>query len=132
MLWLLEDNFLRLSSHFLQYLFREEKYDKPFFTVYFKTVLFSIYLLPFLFWRPWQRLCCPGSSCQRSRSTSSSNYLNHKGLTKVNFCFFLFFVFCFFFLAMTFLIMLCYCIHFQYLYWYYEPCCTMNTVLTTD
>ena len=40
------------------------------FTVYFKTVLFTIYLLPFLFWRPWQRLCCV---CCRSNQNETPN-----------------------------------------------------------
>ena len=40
-----------------QYLFTMESYEKPFFTTYFKTSLFSIYLVAFLFWRPWQRQC---------------------------------------------------------------------------
>ena len=41
-----------------QFLFTKESYDKPLFTTYFKTSLFSIYLVAFLFWRPWQRQCC--------------------------------------------------------------------------
>ena len=45
-------------SHYKQFLFTEESYEKPFFTTYFKTSLFSIYLVAFLFWRPWQRQCC--------------------------------------------------------------------------
>ena len=36
------------------------------FTVYFKTSLFTIYLVAFLFWRPWQRQCCP-KWCKRKR-----------------------------------------------------------------
>ena len=44
----------------LQFLFTQELYDKPLFTVYFKTALFTIYLVAFLFWRPWQRLCKSG------------------------------------------------------------------------
>ena len=45
-------------SLFLQHLFTQEGYDKPFFTTYFKTSLLSIYLIAFIFWRPWHRLCC--------------------------------------------------------------------------
>ncbi|XP_003387679.1 PREDICTED: solute carrier family 35 member F5-like [Amphimedon queenslandica] len=51
------------SAGLTRYLFHQQSYDKPFFTVYFKTILFITYLLPFLFWRPWQRLCC--CSCCR-------------------------------------------------------------------
>ena len=58
-----------LSSSLLKYLFHQESYDKPFFTVYFKTILFTIYLLPFIFWRPWQRLCCC-SCCRREKRRS--------------------------------------------------------------
>jgi hypothetical protein len=47
------------SAGLTRYLFNTD-YDKPLFTVYFKTALFVIYLLPFVFWRPWQRLCCTG------------------------------------------------------------------------
>lgn len=46
-----------ILPHPLQYLFTMESYEKPFFTTYFKTSLFSIYLVAFLFWRPWQRQC---------------------------------------------------------------------------
>lgn len=56
----------------MQYLFHKESYDKPLFTVYFKTSLFTIYLLPFFFWRPWQRLCtCPLWSNQKKKVSLS-------------------------------------------------------------
>ena len=42
-----------------------ESYPKPFFSVYFKTCLFTTCLFPFLFWRPWQRLCC--KECTRKK-----------------------------------------------------------------
>lgn len=45
-----------------QKLFKDETYPKPFFSVYFKTSLFALCLFPFLFWRPWHRLCCPQTS----------------------------------------------------------------------
>ena len=63
----------------LQYLFNQQSYNKPFFTVYFKTVLFTIYLLPFVFWRPWQRLCCTECKCKRRRErvTESINFENN-------------------------------------------------------
>ena len=43
----------------MQKLFKDDSYPKPLFSVYFKTSLFTICLLPFIFWRPWHRLCCP-------------------------------------------------------------------------
>ena len=42
----------------MQYLYTEGSYDKPFVTLYFQSSLFAIYLSGFIFWRPWQRLCC--------------------------------------------------------------------------
>lgn len=45
------------SSELTEYIFHNEKYDKPFFTTYVKTVLFSVYLLGFIFWRPWRLQC---------------------------------------------------------------------------
>ena len=50
---------------YTQYLFTQESYPKPLFTTYFKTSLFSIYLVAFVFWRPWHRLCLRG--CTRKR-----------------------------------------------------------------
>ena len=57
---LLPHHFINVILHtrtLKQFLFTEESYEKPFFTTYFKTSLFSIYLVAFLFWRPWQRQC---------------------------------------------------------------------------
>ena len=63
---MLTTSYLTVSSHTLlmlifclskQFLFTTESYDKPLFTTYFKTSLFSIYLVAFIFWRPWQRQC---------------------------------------------------------------------------
>lgn len=55
----------------MQYLFTIGSYEKPFFTTYFKTSLFSIYLSAFIFWRPWQRLCCCCVSKARTWSAAS-------------------------------------------------------------
>ena len=55
----------------LQYLFTGD-YNKPLFTVYFKTTLFSIYLVAFVFWRPWQRLCCKRGNSQWNKRCSSN------------------------------------------------------------
>lgn len=67
------------SAGLTKYLFNQQSYNKPFFTVYFKTVLFTIYLLPFVFWRPWQRLCCTECKCKRKRErvTESINFENN-------------------------------------------------------
>lgn len=45
------------SSEFTQYIYTTEKFDKPFFTTYFKTSLFSLYLLGLCFWPPWRDQC---------------------------------------------------------------------------
>ncbi|CAG0901395.1 unnamed protein product, partial [Darwinula stevensoni] len=39
------------------------KYDKPFFSTYLKTSMFSMFLLGFLFWKPWR------DQCRRSNSS---------------------------------------------------------------
>ncbi|KAF2346003.1 hypothetical protein FHG87_023241 [Trinorchestia longiramus] len=46
------------SSELSEYIFKDIGYNKPFFSTYFKTSLFSIYLLGFLFWPPWRQQCC--------------------------------------------------------------------------
>lgn len=45
------------SSEITQYIYKNEKFDKPFFTTYFKTSLFSLYLLGLFFWPPWKDQC---------------------------------------------------------------------------
>lgn len=45
------------SSEITQYIYNNEKFDKPFFTTYFKTSLFSLYLLGLCFWPPWRDQC---------------------------------------------------------------------------
>ncbi|XP_065887638.1 solute carrier family 35 member F5-like [Dysidea avara] len=42
-----------------------DSYPKPMFTTYFKTVLFTIYLVAFIFWKPWQQACCGDCSCHQ-------------------------------------------------------------------
>ncbi len=43
------------SSELTGYIFNDLKYDKPYFSTYFKSSLFSSYLVLFAFYRPWQR-----------------------------------------------------------------------------
>lgn len=54
-----------------------EKFPKPMFTTYFKTILFSIYLVAFLFWRPWQRACCNGCECDSVDDEATSPLLHN-------------------------------------------------------
>ena len=53
-----------------------EKFPKPMFTTYFKTILFSIYLVAFLFWRPWQRACCNNYEYDRVEDEATSPLLH--------------------------------------------------------
>nr|KAI8745192.1 solute carrier family 35 member F5-like [Biomphalaria glabrata] len=46
------------SEEITKYLFQEPKFDKPFFTTYVRTVMFSTYLLGFIVWKPWRDQCC--------------------------------------------------------------------------
>ncbi len=45
------------SSEFTEYIFHDLAYDKPFFSTYFKTSLFTTYLLGFLVLKPWRDQC---------------------------------------------------------------------------
>lgn len=42
---------------FLQHIYRDGQFEKPFFTTYFKTSMFSLYLLGLCFWPPWRDTC---------------------------------------------------------------------------
>lgn len=46
------------SYELTQSIFKSHKYDKPFFTTYVRTAMFSLYLFGFLLWRPWRERCC--------------------------------------------------------------------------
>ncbi|XP_071941987.1 solute carrier family 35 member F5-like [Antedon mediterranea] len=52
---LLVDVIWVLSAELTGYTFKE--FNKPFFTTYVKTSMFMLYMLGFLFWKPWQRQC---------------------------------------------------------------------------
>ena len=67
---------LQMSFISVQFLFRQEDYPKPLFTVYFKTSLFTIYLVAFLFWRPWQRMCCPKWCRRKNQSVIQQQHQN--------------------------------------------------------
>ncbi|XP_048775113.2 solute carrier family 35 member F5-like isoform X2 [Ostrea edulis] len=45
------------SSEVTEYIFKDAHYDKPFFTTYIKTSMFSVYLLGFIFFEPWRQQC---------------------------------------------------------------------------
>ncbi|XP_055374302.1 solute carrier family 35 member F5 [Condylostylus longicornis] len=45
------------SSELTKYIYDEEKYDKPFFCTYFKTSMFTLYLLIIVLMAPWKETC---------------------------------------------------------------------------
>ncbi|KAG7161149.1 Solute carrier family 35 member F5-like 9, partial [Homarus americanus] len=48
------------TSHFTHeviYIFNDTGFNKPFFSTYLKTSMFSLYLLGFIFWSPWRHQC---------------------------------------------------------------------------
>ncbi|XP_072033708.1 solute carrier family 35 member F5-like [Amphiura filiformis] len=55
------------SSELTRYIFKDIGYSKPFFTTYLKTSMFMLYLLGFIFWKPWRRQC---SDCTSIKTTS--------------------------------------------------------------
>ncbi|XP_071103669.1 solute carrier family 35 member F5-like [Haliotis cracherodii] len=49
------------SSELTEYIFKNTDFKKPFFTSYFKTAMFVVYLSGFILWRPWREQCRRGS-----------------------------------------------------------------------
>ncbi|XP_014205867.1 solute carrier family 35 member F5 [Copidosoma floridanum] len=45
------------SSELTKYIYQEAAFDKPFFTTYIKTSMFTLYLLGLCFWPPWKDQC---------------------------------------------------------------------------
>lgn len=53
-----QTSFLIIDSlYFLQFIYKNETFNKPFFCTYIKTSMFMLYLLGFLFWPPWKDSC---------------------------------------------------------------------------
>lgn len=46
---------LQASSEFTEYIFKDLHYDKPYFSTYFKTCLFTSYLVGFVVYAPWRQ-----------------------------------------------------------------------------
>lgn len=40
-----------------QYIYREAAFEKPFFSTYVRTSMFTLYLLGLCFWPPWREQC---------------------------------------------------------------------------
>ncbi|KAJ8320087.1 hypothetical protein KUTeg_001674, partial [Tegillarca granosa] len=49
------------SSELTEYLFKDTHFNQPFFTTYAKTCMFMLYLLGFIFWKPWREQCRRGN-----------------------------------------------------------------------
>lgn len=60
------------SSELTEYIFKDAHFDKPFFTTYVKTSMFSVYLLGFLIFEPW-RSQCKKSGTKNTPMTINSN-----------------------------------------------------------
>ncbi|CAD1481130.1 unnamed protein product, partial [Heterotrigona itama] len=45
------------STELTKYIYREAAFEKPFFTTYVKTSMFTFYLLGLCFWPPWRDQC---------------------------------------------------------------------------
>ncbi|MCI4378584.1 hypothetical protein PGIGA_G00217540 [Pangasianodon gigas] len=61
------------SSELTVYVFVQQQYSKPFFSTFVKTSMFILYLLGFLFWKPWRQQC----AAQQQRGISISDADSH-------------------------------------------------------
>ena len=62
---LLTDIIWVASSELTEYIFKTQKYNKPFFSTYLKTSLFMLYLPGFLVHRPWREQCLEAVQLRR-------------------------------------------------------------------
>ncbi|KAA8588358.1 hypothetical protein FQN60_001552, partial [Etheostoma spectabile] len=58
----------------VDYIFKRQEYNKPFFSTFTKTSMFVLYLLGFLLWRPWRQQCT-GTLKQRHSAFSEPLYV---------------------------------------------------------
>ncbi|SPP75680.1 solute carrier family 35 member F5 [Drosophila guanche] len=71
------------SSELTKFLYKEAKFDKPFFCTYFKTSMFSIYLLVIGILAPWKESCerQNGTYAMMEQNAEDENYYtNQAGL----------------------------------------------------
>ena len=54
------------SSELTEFIFKYQKFNKPFFSTYLKTSLFMLYLPGFLVYRPWREQCRAGPARRRA------------------------------------------------------------------
>ena len=62
---LLTDLIWVASSELTEYIFKTQKFNKPFFSTYLKTSLFMLYLPGFLIYKPWRDQCQLGLRLRR-------------------------------------------------------------------
>ena len=55
------------SSELTEYIFKEQNFNKPFFSTYLKTSLFMLYLPGFVVHRPWREQCWSGFARRQER-----------------------------------------------------------------
>jgi len=60
------------ASELTDFIFKDEGFDKPFFTTYFKTSSFMIYLMGFIFYDPWKRQCFQCAQCCLNEDSSAN------------------------------------------------------------
>lgn len=70
---------------FLQFLYQDEKYDKPFFCTFFKTSLFAIYLVVVSLISPWRESCVKNRSYQLVDPQEEDNFFNNGTLSDSTF-----------------------------------------------
>lgn len=75
------------SSELTKYLYKDEQYDKPFFCTYFKTSMFTFYLLVIGLIAPWKETCGrSGNYSTMDQSIEDENYYsNHNSLSDPSF-----------------------------------------------
>lgn len=67
------------SSELTQYLYQNEKYDKPFFCTYFKTSMFTLYLVVIGLIAPWKEACeRNGNYTIMDQTTEDENYYTNQ------------------------------------------------------
>nr|XP_012150178.1 PREDICTED: solute carrier family 35 member F5 isoform X1 [Megachile rotundata]XP_012150179.1 PREDICTED: solute carrier family 35 member F5 isoform X1 [Megachile rotundata]XP_012150180.1 PREDICTED: solute carrier family 35 member F5 isoform X1 [Megachile rotundata] len=64
------------SSELTKYIYREAAFEKPFFTTYVKTSMFTLYLLGLCFWPPWRDQCNTPATYMVGLSTSTCHKID--------------------------------------------------------
>ena len=62
------------SSEFTEFIFKDLNYEKPYFSTYLKTSLFTTYLIGFLVYQPWRDECRQHSRGRTTRDTINGQY----------------------------------------------------------